>query len=260
MAIFSQCDGFLERTGTTPEGVGEEDVRRYILHLRDERKQAPSSVNIAMYALRFFFVHTLGRDYGVFDLLRIKRRRTLPEVLSRDDVRRILSLVRDPGSRTALTTLYALGLRITEGLQLEVGDIVADRGIVRIKHGKGDKARTVPLPTPLLHRLRHYWKHDRRKSPDRRLFVGRGGGAMDETTLQRTFSSARDEAKIQRRATPHTLRHSYATHLLEAGVSLRTVQEILGHASLRTTEVYMHVTVTGREHVREIVDQLMRDL
>ena len=190
----------------------------------------------------------------------LERRRTLPEVLSRDEVRRILSLVRDPISRTALTTIYALGLRISEGLQLEVGDIVSDRGIVRIKHGKGDKARTVPLPLPLLLRLRHYWKHERRDSREPRLFVGRSGGAVDETTLQRTFSSAREDAKIQRRATPHTLRHSYATHLLEAGVSLRTVQEILGHASLRTTEVYMHVTVTGREHVQEIINRIMRDL
>jgi site-specific recombinase XerD len=251
---------FLERTGKTPDDATEEDVRRYILHLRDERGQAPSSVNIAVCALRFFFVHTLGREYDVFDLMRVHKPRTLPGVLSRDEVRKVLSTVEHPVRRMALTTIYGLGLRLGEGLKLEVGHIESSRQLVMVRSGKGAKDRAVPLPAPLLERLRRYWKVDRPRSEQRLLFVSAAGTAMHETTLQKTFSAACADAKLVRHATIHTLRHSYATHLVEAGISLRTVQDILGHSSLRTTEVYMHVTVPGRERVHEVVNQLMRDL
>jgi len=251
---------FLERTGKSPENATEDDVRRYVLHLRDERVQAPSSINIAVCALRFFFVHTVGREYDVFDLMRVHKPRTLPSVLGRDEVRKVLSTVEHPVRRMALTTIYALGLRLGEGLSLEVGHIESSRQLVMVRSGKGAKDRAVPLPAPLLARLRRYWKVDRPLSDRKLLFVSAKGTAIDETTLQKTFSAACADAKLVRRATIHTLRHSYATHLVEAGISLRTVQDILGHSSLRTTEVYMHVTVPGRERVHEVVDQLMRDL
>jgi site-specific recombinase XerD len=251
---------FLERTGKTPDDATEEDVRRYILHLRDERGQAPSSVNIAVCALRFFFVHTVGREYDVFDLMRVHKPRTLPGVLSRDEVRKVLSTVEHPVRRMALTTIYGLGLRLGEGLKLEVGHIESSRQLVMVRSGKGAKDRAVPLPAPLLERLRRYWKVDRPRSEQRLLFVSAKGTTIDDTTLQKTFSAACADAKLVRHATIHTLRHSYATHLVEAGISLRTVQDILGHSSLRTTEVYMHVTVPGRERVHEVVNQLMRDL
>jgi integrase/recombinase XerD len=251
---------FLERTGKSPEEVTEEDVRRYVLHLRDERVQAPSSINIAVCALRFFFVHTLGREYEVFDLMRVHKPRTLPSVLSRQEVRRALSAIEHPVRRVALTTIYALGLRLGEGLKLEAGHIESSRQVVMVRSGKGAKDRAVPLPTPLLDRLRRYWKEERPPSQHPLLFVSAQGNGIHETTLQKTFSAACADAKLVRRATIHTLRHSYATHLVEAGISLRTVQDILGHSSLRTTEVYMHVTVPGRERVHEVVNQLMRDL
>jgi len=222
--------------------------------------QAPSSVNIAVCALRFFFTYTLGRDYAVFELMRVHKPRTLPEVLSREEVRRVLSVIEHPVRRVTLTTIYALGLRLGEGLRLESGHIASDRHVVMVKSGKGAKDRTVPPPQPLLLRLRHYWKHDRPASSERLLFVNAEGHLIHETTLQKTFTAACEDAKLPRRATIHTLRHSYATHLIEAGISLRTVQDILGHASLRTTEVYMHVTVPGRERVQEVVNQLMKDL
>jgi site-specific recombinase XerD len=211
-------------------------------------------------ALRFFFVHTLGREYDVFDLMRVHKPRTLPGVLSRDEVRKVLSTVEHPVRRMALTTIYGLGLRLGEGLKLEVGHIESSRQLVMVRSGKGAKDRAVPLPAPLLERLRRYWKVDRPRSEQRLLFVSAAGTAMHETTLQKTFSAACADAKLVRHATIHTLRHSYATHLVEAGISLRTVQDILGHSSLRTTEVYMHVTVPGRERVHEVVNQLMRDL
>jgi site-specific recombinase XerD len=230
------------------------------LHLRDERAQAPSSINIAVCALRFFFAHTLGREYDVLELMRVQKPRTLPTVLSRDEVRRVLSTVEHPVRRMALTTVYGLGLRLGEGLSLETGHIESSRQLVMVRSGKGAKDRTVPLPSPLLERLRRYWKTDRPSSERKLLFVSAKGTAIDETTLQKTFSAACTDAKLARRATIHTLRHSYATHLVEAGISLRTVQDILGHKSLRTTEVYMHVTAPSRERVREVVDELLRDM
>lgn len=251
---------FLERTGKAPEDATEEDVRSYVLYLRDERLQAPSSINIAVCALRFFFTHTLQREYDVFSLMRVNKPRTLPTVLSREEVKRVLAAIQHPVRRIALTCIYAMGLRLGEGLRLESTQIQSGRQLVMIKSGKGAKDRAVPLPAALLDRLRAYWKHDRPASSQKLLFVSADGAQIHETTLQKTFKAACKDAKLTRHATIHTLRHSYATHLVEAGISLRTVQDILGHASLRTTEVYMHVTTPGRDRVQEVVDRLMRDL
>ena len=251
---------FIERVGKEPEKLKEEDVRTYVLHLRDDRHQAPSSINIAICALRFFFNFTLQRDFEVFNLLRVHRTRSLPVVLSRWEVCALLSVIRHPVRRMLLTTIYALGLRIGEGLHLERSHIDGARGIVWIRDGKGGKDRRVPLPKPILLRLRRYWKEERSESTIPLLFVSAEGKPIHETTIQKTFNAAQEEAKIPRRATVHTLRHSYATHLVENGISLRTIQDILGHKSMKTTEVYMHVTLPGTEHLQEVLDRLMADL
>jgi len=251
---------FIERVGKEPEKLKEEDVRTYVLHLRDDRHQAPSSINIAICALRFFFNFTLQRDFEVFNLLRVHRTRSLPVVLSRGEVCALLSVIRHPVRRMLLTTIYALGLRIGEGLHLERSHIDGARGIVWIRDGKGGKDRRVPLPKPILLRLRRYWKEERPESTTPLLFVSAEGKPIHETTIQKTFNAAQEEAKIPRRATVHTLRHSYATHLVENGISLRTIQDILGHKSMKTTEVYMHVTLPGTEHLQEVLDRLMADL
>lgn len=252
---------FVEHVAKPPEAMSDDDVRRYFLYLREERKLAPSSITIAVCALRFFFQYTLGRDSEVFDLLRVNRPRRLPVVLSRGEVRAILSTVRHPARRMALTTIYALGLRLGEGIALESGHIDGERLVVWVRNGKGARDRGVPLPRPLLARLRRYWKTERPPSPTKYLFVPAGGEApLHETTLQKTFSAARADASIDKHATIHTLRHSYATHLVESGVSLRTIQQILGHQSLQTTEIYMHVTQPGIENVQRILDRLMADL
>lgn len=252
---------FLEHLQREPGALGENDVRAYFLYLRDERKLSPSYLNIAVCGLRFFFQRTLRQDMDVFDLLRVKKPERLPVVLSPGEVRAILSAIRLPVRRMALTTLYALGLRLGEGLRLECSHIDGQRLRVWIRDGKGAKDRTVPLPRPLLDRLRLYWKHERPPSTTKYLFVARNADkALDETTLQKTFTAALTGTAIQKHATIHTLRHSYATHLVEAGVSLRTVQEILGHASLRTTEVYLHVTTVNEERVQSAVDALMTGL
>jgi integrase/recombinase XerD len=251
---------FMEHVGKEPDALSDEDIRQYFLYLRDERELSPSSITIAVCALRFFFLHTLGRDSAVFELLRVKRPRTLPLVLSRDEVRVLLSSVGHPVRRMALSAIYALGLRLGEGLALEAEHIDAARLVVSVRDGKGGRDRTVPLPRPLLARLRSYWKNDRPSSSTSYLFVGNGGAPLHETTLQKTFTAAREDSAVKKHATIHTLRHSYATHLLESGVSLRTIQQILGHGSLQTTEVYLHVTQPGVENVQRVIDRLMADL
>jgi integrase/recombinase XerD len=251
---------FLDRVGKEPESITEDDIRAYFLHLRDDRHQAPSSINIAICALHFFCGFTLQRDFEVFQLLRVNRPRSLPVVLSRKEVRALLAAIRHPVRRMTLTTIYALGLRIGEGLRLETKDIDSGRQMVWIRDGKGAKDRRVPLPTPLLMRLRAYWKSDRPAASSSLLFVSAEGGPIHETTIQKTFNAAQAEVQLPRRATVHTLRHSYATHLVEHGISLRTIQEVLGHKSLQTTEVYMHVTLPGTERLQEVLDRLMVDL
>ena len=252
---------FLEHVQREPEALLEDEVRRYFLHLRDERKLSPSYLNIAVCGLRFFFERTLGVDWEVFQLIHVKRRHTLPTVLSINEVARLLGTIRLPVRRMALTTIYALGVRIVEGLHLEVSHIDSERLLVWVRQGKGRKDRAVPLPRPLLARLRHYWKHERPASNTKYLFLPEHGkGPFDESTLQKTFTAALRDTSMQKHATVHTLRHSYATHLVEAGVSLRTVQAILGHQSLRTTEVYLHVTTGSVERVQEAVDGLMTGL
>jgi len=251
---------FMDHVGKEPDSLSDEDIRRYFLHLRDERKLSPSSITIAVCALRFFFLRTLGRDSAVFDLLRVKKPRTLPLVLNRTEVRAILGTVQHPVRRMALSAIYALGLRLGEGLALEAEHIDAARLLVSVRDGKGGRDRAVPLPRPLLARLRSYWKTERPSTTTSYLFVGNEGAPLHETTLQKTFSAARKDAAIEKHATIHTLRHSYATHLLESGVSLRTIQQLLGHGSLQTTEVYLHVTQPGVENVQRVIDRLMADL
>jgi site-specific recombinase XerD len=251
---------FVERVQKSPETLTEDDIRTYILYLRDDKRQAPSSINIAICALRFFFNFTLQKDYEVFQLLRANRPRSLPVVLSRGEVKALLAVVRHPVRRMALTTIYGLGLRLGEGLGLESSHIDGPRHIVWVRNGKGARDRRVPLPKPLHERLRQYWKHDRPESTSQLLFVSAEGRPIHETTLQKTFTAAHREAKLPRRATIHTLRHSYATHLVEHGISLRTIQDLLGHKSLQTTEVYMHVTLPGTERLQEVLDRLMSDL
>lgn len=249
---------FLAWAQHEPEQLTDDIVRAYFLHLREGKKLAPSSINVVIHALRFFFIHTMHREWKIFHLLRINKARKLPVVLSAAEVRTVLGAIRNPVRRMALTSIYALGLRLGEGRSLEAGDIDSQRQTVWVRDAKGRRDRGVPLPKPLLARLRQYWKTERPASTTTFLFVPENGDApLHETTLQKTFNAARLDAGLAKPATIHTLRHSYGTHLLEAGISLRTIQQVLGHKSLRTTELYMHVTQPGIEHLQETLDRLM---
>jgi site-specific recombinase XerD len=260
-AYLAAARQFLDWCGKGEEDFTEEDVRRYFLFLRETKKLAPSSINLAVHGLRFFLTHTLQRDWAVLDLLRVNKPRTLPVVLSTTETRAILGAIRHPVRRVALSTIYALGLRLGEGLALETGHIDAGRLTVWVRDGKGGVDRGIPLPRPLLGRLRRYWREERPACATPYLFIAEGRETpMHETTLQKTFKAARLDAGLSKDASIHTLRHSYATHLLEAGVTLRTIQQVLGHKSLRTTEVYMHVTQPGTERLQEALDRLMAGL
>jgi site-specific recombinase XerD len=252
---------FMEWVKVPPAQVTDEQVRAYFLYLREVKKLSPSTINIAMHALRFFFEHTMQRKWPVFEVLRVKKPLKLPVVLSQVEVRTVLGAVRHPVRRLALTTIYALGLRLGEGRLLQTSDIDSQRLMVWVRDGKGAKDRGVPLPRPLLTQLRTYWKSVRPASPTKYLFVNEDGrGPLHDTTLQKTFTAARAETRIDKHVSIHTLRHSYGTHLLEAGVSLRAIQQVLGHKSLHTTARYMHVTKPGADRLQEILDRLMVNL
>jgi integrase/recombinase XerD len=260
-AYLAAARQFIDWVGKQPADLVEEDLRRYFLYLRETKQLAPSTLNLAVHALRFFLLHTLQRDWPVLDLLRVNKPRTLPVVLSVGETRAVLAAIRHPVRRVALTTIYALGLRLSEGLALESGHIDSERLLVWVRDGKGGVDRGVPLPRPLLARLRRYWRSERPSCSTPYLFIAEGREApLHETTLQKTFKAALLDTGLGKDASIHTLRHSYATHLLEAGITLRTIQQVLGHKSLRTTEVYMHVTQPGTEHLQGTLDRLMADL
>jgi site-specific recombinase XerD len=242
-----------------PEQWQEDDLRRYFL---ERRKQvAPSTFNVNLHGIRFFVGTTLGRDWPVLEHVGVRRRKRLPVVLSRQETRTLLGAVRDPLKRTMLTTIYGLGLRLCEVLALRAEDIDSDRLMVWVRNPKGHRDRIVTLPRPLLERLRQHWKHHRPAASLSHVFISpRSGAPLDPTTLQKTVIAVRRDLALSKHATVHTLRHSYATHLLEAGVSIATIQRLLGHRAMKTTMVYLHVTQTTGAQVQKVVDDLMSDL
>ena len=239
-----------EYYGKPPDEVTEEELRDYFLYLKNERKLSRSTCAIALCGIKFFFERTLGRQWQLFEWVRPAKEKKLPVVLSLEEVRRLLGGVRLRYYRVCLNTIYACGLRVSEGVQLEVGHIDSERMVLHVRKGKGGKDRMVPMPERILAELRGNWRTHRHP---RWLFPARTGhGApakraakpISRTNVHRAFKAALQESGISKQATVHTLRHSYATHLLEAGVNLRVIQSYLGHSSLRTTAIYMHLTPT----------------
>jgi len=237
---------FAEFHGRSPDGLGAEEVRAYLLHLIEERKLSWSSVNQALCALRFFYLDVLGQAFEVGDLRYPKRKYRLPVVLTETEVARLLQAPMSFKMRTVLMTLYSAGLRLGEALHLRPTDIDSGAMSIRIEQGKGGRDRMVVLSPHLLVTLRQYWRIYR---PESWLFYGKSKDKpINHATVQRGVRAAARAAGIRKRVTPHTLRHSCATHLLESGTSLRYIQELLGHRSLKTTQIYTQVSpgrVTG---------------
>jgi site-specific recombinase XerD len=251
----------------SPDQLSEEDLRQYFLYLTNEKKVARATATIALCGIKFLFEHTLKRDWTTLRFVRPARERKLPVVLSREEVRRILAAVRIPVYRMCLTTIYACGLRLLEGAHLQVSDVDGGRMVLHI-HGKGKTDRYVPLPEPTLHMLREYWRTHRSQvwlfpAPTRhglRHSLAHNGGPVTRSSLQSAFRRALHRSGIAKRAHVHSLRHSYATHLLEAGVNLRIIQEALGHRSARTTQIYTHLTREVRATLTDPLNALMNDL
>jgi integrase/recombinase XerD len=230
---------FAQFVGKSLEQAVPEDVRSFQLHLIEERKVGWSSFNQAVCGLRFLFRTTYPRSWAVSMVPFGKKPKTLPTVLSGEEVTNLLSCVKSLKHRTFLLTLYAAGLRLNEAAELTIADIDSQRMQLRIAHGKGAKERLVPLSPRLLKELRDYWKQVR--SPTY-LFPGKTFDVpLSSTTIQKTCKAAVQKAGIRKNVTPHTLRHSYATGLLEAGVDLLTISRLLGHKSFSTTMIYLHV-------------------
>jgi site-specific recombinase XerD len=242
----------------TPEDITQDELRSYFLYLVKERGVARSTLTIHLSGIKFFFEKTLKREWLIFNLVRPKKRTKLPVVLSPDEVKHILSLVKTPTVRMALTVIYACGLRLSEGLNLKAQDIDSSRMLLWVRNGKGGKDRCVPLPARLLELLREYWK---RHHPHLYLFPNqKKREPLCATTLQKTFKIVLLQSGIRKEASIHTLRHSYATHLLERGINLRVIQELLGHQSPQTTARYTHLTDKSFHKLAETVNRLAADL
>ena len=243
----------------SPQEITAEEVREYFLYLRNQKRLARATTTIALCGIKFFFESTLKQEWTALNIPRPRAEKKLPVVLSREEVWRILSAVRELRHRACLTLIYTCGLRLGEGCRLSVSEIQRDRGLIHIRAAKGNKDRYVPIPATTLALLGDCWRTHRNPTW---LFpcVGRGhtqGPHTDHpvplSTVQQAFRKALLSTGISKDAHVHTLRHSYATHLLEAGVNLRQIQEWLGHNSPLTTSVYTHLTTTA---VAEAVSQL----
>lgn len=248
-----------------PDRLTEAEVRDYLLYLKNERKCARGTMAVAASGIKFFYTHTAHRDWPTLKILRVKRAKTLPDVLSIDEVRQLIDAVRTPHYKAFFWTVYSLGLRLQEALRLKVGDIDAARMMVHVRGGKGAKDRYVPLPPYTLTVLRRYWATHRNPvwlfpppGPDPAATKS-ATAPMARSSVQGAMQRIVADVGFHKRITPHTLRHSYATHLLEAGVSLRLIQKYLGHSSLRSTMVYLHMTSMGQEQARGTINRLMSE-
>jgi integrase/recombinase XerD len=249
----------------SPDQLDETELRAYLLYLTRERQLCRASFTQTLCGLRFFYEQTVGRRWTILDVARPKRDRKLPTVLSRDEVWRVLAAVHTPSYHTCLTTIYSCGLRLREALDLHVAHVDGERRLLHVRRGKGGVDRMVPLPHALLTRLRAHWRTHRnpvwmfpapRRRPPRPV-ADPMIGPIDATVLQRAFTRAVSDSGIGKPAHVHTLRHSYATHLLEAGLPLALIQEYLGHSSPSTTSIYTHVTRELREAAIDPINELM---
>lgn len=229
---------FAKHFRRSPDQLGREQIREYLLHLI-RRGYAWDTYNQARCALHFFYRVTLGKDWPLEQLPCAKVPKRLPVVLSRDEVRQFFAAARRPKGRTMLMAAYAAGLRASEVVGLRAPDIDSRRMLIRVRQGKGQKDRYVMLSSVLLEALRAYWLRDR---PTDWLFPGADPTKpVGRETFTRVCIGVGQHAGLSKRVTPHTLRHTFATHLLEDGVDIRTIQALLGHRSLRTTALYTFV-------------------
>lgn len=266
-AYFACVRQLSEHFKTSPDQISPEQLRQYFIHLKTVKKVARQTSTQALCAIKLFWEKTLRRSWPAeVELVRANAQFKLPVILSASETRRVLARVALLDHHVCLTTLYSCGLRLGEGLKLEVRDIDADRMLLHIRAGKGNKDRYVPLPQRTLELLREQWKTHRHPTL---LFPAKGHCGrlsatatrpMCRTTLQRAFRLALKASGVKKDAHIHTLRHSYATHLLEKGENLRQLQVNLGHKSPIATVVYTHLTSLCQTQHQQRLNQFMGDL
>ncbi len=255
----------IEFHGKEPDQISEDELKAYFLHRKNVTGWAPNTLRISYCGIKFFYQHVVKRDWHTLNILKAQSERRLPCVLTRQEIDRIFKKVTTFHNFAFLSTIYSCGLRLQEGLFLQIADIDARRKLIHVHRGKGAKDRYVPLPDATVKLLRRYWVTHRNP---KLIFpaLGRGHklGPSSKTpmaidSVQGAFRSAKFKAGIsKRRVSVHTLRHSYATHLLEAGVNIRTIQRYLGHSQLETTMVYLHLTRKGQEDAYQIINGVMK--
>jgi site-specific recombinase XerD len=246
-------EDFTRYFGKRPDRLDQHDIRKYQVHLLQERKLTIKTVRLHTAALRFFYVKTLRRRYLHEDLPYPKSPKRLPSVLSQDEVARLIECANNLLDYAMLMTLYATGMRRAELCRLKVEDIDSHRMIVHIRQGKGNRDRDVPLTPKLLETLREYWRW---MKPKTYLFPGmvknwRADKPLTPKCVWLAIQNAAKKAGIKKRVSPHTMRHSFATHLLENGTDLRTIQMLMGHSDLRATSIYLHLS---RFHLQTVAN------
>ncbi|HYO13083.1 MAG TPA: site-specific tyrosine recombinase/integron integrase [Thermoanaerobaculia bacterium] len=245
---------FAEHYHRPPERMGKKEVRGFLVYLLEERKLSRSSVVQAFCAIKFFYVHVLHRPFELEDVSFPKRKRALPLVLSEPEVKRLLAAAETLRDQAMVMTLYSAGLRLNELLNLHVKDIDSSKMQIRVRQGKGVKDRNVILSQTLLETLRRYFRQYR---PEKWLFYGKTPQQrLDQRVVQKMVRRISQKAGLRPGVTCHTLRHSFATHLLEHGTELPYIQELLGHRSIRTTLLYTRVTPRALKQVTSPLDRL----
>ena len=242
----------------SPDQLGEEEIRKFFLYLIQERKLCQGTIRVYLYGIKFFYERTLKREWPVLHLIRGQASKRLPTVLSVEEVHRLLGLVKIPRNHMCLLTIYSCGLRLSEATHLKVTDIDSNRNVLWVRGGKGAKDRCIPLPRRTVELLRKYWLIGR---PRPWLFLGnRGPSPISNEAIEVCWKKVVRKSDIMKHVCVHTLRHSYATHLLENGVDIRVIQGILGHRNPKSTVIYTHLTQKVMTTLYATVDNLMANL
>ncbi len=260
-AYIRSVHGLAQHYNKSPDQISDEELRQYVVYLIEDRQLAPGTWGVIVCGIKFLYIHTLKRDWPLQEIVCAPKAKRLPVILSPEEVQQVLRRVRSAAGRTCLQTIYACGLRSSEGVGLTVADIDSTRMQLLIRASKGDKDRCVPLPAPILDQLRQYWlthRHPRYVFPQRGYATATA--TLSRQTVWRVFKAALTESEVGKDATVHTLRHSWATHLMEAGVSLRLIQLWLGHTSPQTTALYTHVTRPFEAQVLQTLHDLAAGL
>jgi site-specific recombinase XerD len=255
---YLRCtEGFVKHYGKSPTLMGKVEVRDFLLHLVDDLKRSPATYNVYAASLKFFYSFTVERPEEVVWIRQMRVPHRLPGILSADEIERLLGALGSLKMQAIVMTAYGAGLRVSEVLNLRVSDIDSRRMVIHVRHGKGDRDRYTMLPKLLLETLRAYWKQARPPGPD--LFPGRKPGTvLTREAVSSALTRAAACVKLSKRVHPHVLRHAFATHLLEAGTDLRTLQVLLGHVSIRTTARYAQVSPVMIRRTKSPADRLSK--